>query len=185
MFKKTLLAALVASIFYNTANCQITKGNWLVGGSASFERQRENMQGTEFIGRDLNLVPNIGYFVADKFAAGIKASLYYNRIKRNQEIVTNSTNLGFGPFFRYYFLPVDSRVNIFSEAAYKYSIDFHTHEQSEFDFATGPALFFNSSVGLELTANYSYIKGTISNVTDKAILFAIGFQVHLEKLEQN
>jgi hypothetical protein len=185
MIKKTILMILIASIFNNHANCQITKGNWLVGGSASFERQRENMDGTEFVGWTGSVVPNIGYFIADKFAAGINTSFYYSRIKRNQDVVSRGTDLGFGPFFRYYFLPVDNRINIFSEAAYKYSIDFNSHNQNELDFATGPVLFFNSSVGLELTANYSYGSGTITHANEKSFFFAIGFQIHLQKLEQN
>jgi hypothetical protein len=180
MIKKTILMILIASIFNNRANCQITKGNWLVGGSGEFHKQHEDLQGSDIRGLVVTASPDIGYFIVDKFAAGIKADFTYSTINVKDNI-SKSTILGFGPFVRYYFLSSDNRINIFSEAAYQYTIDFKGHYQNDLNFAAGPVIFFNSSVGLELTAKYSTLNSTMPIANAKTVFFIIGFQIHLEK----
>jgi hypothetical protein len=184
MIKKTILMIFLASIFNTHAKCQITKGNWLVGGSGEFHKQREDLQGSDIRGLSITAAPDIGYFIIDKLGVGLNVTFSYNRIKVKDNI--GKTNiLGLGPFVRYYFLPSDNRINIFSEAAYQYTIDFNGHYQNDLNFAAGPVIFFNSSVGLELTAKYSNLNSTMPIANAKTVFFTIGFQVHLEKLEQN
>lgn len=181
MIKKTILMIFIASIFNNNANCQITKGNWLVGGSGEFHKQREDLQGSDIRGLVVTASPDIGYFIIDKLGAGIKVDFTYSRIKVKDNI--SKTNiLGLGPFVRYYFLPSDNRINIFSEAAYEYTTVFDGHSQNDFYFSAGLVIFFNSSVGLELATKYSTSNSKISNATSKTFFLTIGFQIHLEKL---
>lgn len=182
--KKTILMIFIASIFNNDANCQITKGNWLVGGSGQFQKQREDLQGSDIRGLSISVAPDIGYFIIDKLGAGVNVDFSYNRIKVKDNI--SKTNiLGVGPFVRYYFLPGDNRINIFSQVAYEYTIDFNSHYQNDFYFSAGPVIFFTSSVGLELAAKYSTSNSTMPIANAKTVFFTIGFQIHLEKLEQN
>jgi outer membrane protein W len=184
MMKKTILMIFIASIFNNDANCQITKGNWLIGGSGQFQKQHEDLQGSDIRGLAISVAPDIGYFIFDKLGVGLNVTFSYNRIKVKDNI--SKTNiLGLGPFVRYYFLPSDNRINIFSEAAYEYTTVFDGHYQNDFYFSAGPVIFFNSSVGLELAAKYSTSNSKISNATAKTVFLTIGFQIHLEKLEQN
>lgn len=182
--KKSILLFFIAFIFYNDAHSQITKGNWLVGGSGQFQKQREDLQGSDIRGLAISASPDIGYFIIDKLGAGIKVDFSYNRIKMKGSI-SKSLILGLGPFVRYYFLPSNNRINIFSEAVYQYNIDFYGHYQNDVNFAAGPVIFFNSSVALELAAKYSTVNSTMPIANAKTIFFTIGFQIHLEKLEQN
>lgn len=182
--KKTILLLVIAFIFYNDANSQITKGNWLVGGSGEFQKQREDLRGSDIRGLAITASPDIGYFIIDKLGAGIKADLTYSKIKTTGN-TSKSTFLAIGPFVRYYFLAIDNRINIFGEAIYQHTIDFHSFHQNDLTFAAGPVIFFNSSVGLELTAKYSRSNSGISITKAKTFFVVVGFQIHLEKLEQN
>jgi hypothetical protein len=106
--------------------------------------------------------------------------LNYSHVKTDA-YSSQGTFLGFGPFLRYYFLPVENRINIFGESRYQYSIDFNGHNQNNFIFSAGPVIYFNNSVGLEFAVNYDILNSTISNASTKTISFDIGFQIHLEK----
>src|SRR5690349_5718753 len=94
--------------------CQITKGNWLVGGSGTFARQQEKLVGADVTSTRLQLYPNIGYFFVNKIAGGFKPALDFNRFNTNGNI-NKVTGIAIGPFLRYYFLPNDNVVNLFSE----------------------------------------------------------------------
>jgi hypothetical protein len=183
--KKSILLFFIAFIFYNDAHSQITHGNWLVGGSGEFHKQREDLQGSNIRGLSISAAPDIGYFIIDKLGVGVNGDFSYITIKARGQYISKSTILGIGPFVRYYFLPSDNRINIFSQAAYEYTTDFHSHYQNDLYFSAGPVIFFNSSVGLELAAKYSTLKSTMPIANAKTIFFAIGFQIHLERLEQN
>ena len=62
--------------------------------------------------------------------------------------------------------------------------------RSNFSFLAGPAIYFNSSVAIEFLAGYIHTMEEISSQTygnpykqiDKGFQFAIGLQIHLEKL---
>ncbi len=75
--KKSILLFFIAFIFYNNADSQITKGNWLVGGNASFLFTNSNTGGINSKVNKIDIAPDIGYFFIDKFAAGVRLS--YNR----------------------------------------------------------------------------------------------------------
>jgi hypothetical protein len=178
--KKSILLLLIAFIFCDSANCQITKGNWLVGGSGQFDKQHEDLQGLDIRGTSISAAPDIGYFIINKLGLGLNFTFSYNRIKVKDNI-GKTTILGLGPFVRYYFLPADDRINIFSEAAYEYTTVFDGHYKNGFYFSTGSVIFFNSSVGLELAAKYSTLNSMISNATANTLFLTIGFQIHLEE----
>jgi len=63
---------LVALFLSGIAQAQLTKGNWLVGGNASYSStQSENAASTTTTNRkSLTAEPDIGYFFFDKFAVG-------------------------------------------------------------------------------------------------------------------
>lgn len=181
--KKITILSVAILLFAITANSQITKGNWLVGGNGRFSSQIETLNGAKVNGFLIGLTPNIGYFFIDKFAAGTKISFNYNETKYYGS-VSKSTQLGLGPFLRYYFLNKDNRINVFAESEYQYlrSSSNGTHDnQNTFTFSAGPVIYFNSSVGLELTANYEIIKTEKSLSDAKTFFVSVGFQVHLEK----
>lgn len=176
----TLIA--VTFIFSFKADCQITKGNWLAGGSGSFNTQQGLISTVNVKSYTINLSPDIGYFFADKFAGGLKPNIAY-RETINYGSKNKSTYLGIGPFVRYYFLPVENRVNILAEGAYQYATEFNGFIENDFSFSLGPVIYFNSSVGLEITLNYDKINSQTTNV--KTFSLGIGFQIHLEKEKIN
>ncbi len=62
------------------ANCQLDKKYWLVGGSGSFFSYNDEFTtpGQPTISgklTEINLAANIGYFFADKFAAGLRPGI--------------------------------------------------------------------------------------------------------------
>ena len=74
---------------------------------------------------------------------------------------------------------VDNRVNFLVKSAYLYSHS-KTDNKNIFSFSAGPVIYFNSSVGLEITGMYETLK-TNSLSMAKTIYINIGFQIHLER----
>lgn len=186
---RTLFFFLILTISL-TLNAQITKGNWLVGGNGSFYSSTtisEDSFGNEIEskGTSLRMNPNIGYFISDKFAAGLDLTISF----ANSEGANNSNwALGVGPFIRYYILEPDKLINFFGEANFSYSLGLSEINKGNYStlygLSAGSVLFFNSSVGLELSLNYADTTSRRDGSTDtslKNFFIAIGFQIHLEK----
>jgi hypothetical protein len=72
-FKKTLILFSLLSSF--AIQAQITKGNFLVGGSGYFSKYKSTIvndnSGEAQKGVGLQIAPNIGYFVVDNFVTGL------------------------------------------------------------------------------------------------------------------
>ena len=66
-----------------TLNAQITKGNWLVGGDASFNSTTVNDSDGNETGKSngIRIYPNIGHFFFDKFAVGLTPNFFYGDTK--------------------------------------------------------------------------------------------------------
>ncbi len=175
LFKTLFIATL---LFTMTANAQITEGNWMVGGNASFANSSAKTEdGFTQSSTGIRIAPNIGYFITDKFALGLKTSLGYSKSDGGSGI-----GYGGGPFARYYFLNPERIVNLFAEADYRFgttkSQGTDSTSSSSYSFKAGPAIFFNSSAALELALYYN------SSTLDKTVFndygLSIGFQIHLE-----
>lgn len=183
--KHTILLIFEIVIFFTTASCQITKGNWLVGGNGSFSSEFEKTSIFNAHGLQINISPDIGYFPIDKFAVGAMPSFAYSKIRYSAG-ASRSHQLSIGPFLRYYFLKPEKIINIFGESAYQYTVVSNntvgTSEYSNtFIFSTGIVAYFNSSVGIELTTNYKIYNDPKASTSANTFILAIGFQIHLEK----
>lgn len=183
------------STFCLTAQSQLTEGIWLVGGTGSFSSTQNTYsssaatQSSEVV--NLNLSPNIGYFLLDKFAIGIRPS--FAKIKSHITSVnggnTNENRLDFGPFARYYFLEAEKQFNILTDASYQYGFYWFTPtkgHRNTFSASAGSVVFFNSSVGLELLIGYYWRKEEINDAfktinEENGLQMTIGFQFNLEK----
>lgn len=182
--KKISILALSILFVNFTANCQITKGNWLIGGNISFSSTKSsNDLGSNTL-YQLQASGNAGYFFIDKFAAGIKPNIYIDHGVGLQNF--SSTNSSLGPFLRYYFLPTALRTNLFAESSYAYGTSSVSNSSTDhsniFSFATGPVFFLNPSVGLELTVGYTLTKATDAfHSKSDVVKVGIGLQFHLEK----
>jgi hypothetical protein len=181
--QKTILLIIAACFIIKNANSQITKGNWLVGGSASFSSLKSSSTATiQFKQTNFQISPLVGYFVKDKFAIGLKPSLTYG----SNTIANTNTIISIGPFVRYYFLKPENIFNLFTEGSYAYGSNTGKgqgtgQKSNTFSLSAGPVLYFNSSVGLEFIIGYSTTKVVGFSGTNNEIRFGIGFQIHLEK----
>jgi hypothetical protein len=100
---KTIKLFFIATILFTvSANSQITKGNWMVGGDASYDNSKVFDTNNEIIGsgNSIRIFPNIGYFIIDKFALGLNGNFNYGKSNGSP----SNVGYGGGPFARYYFL---------------------------------------------------------------------------------
>lgn len=178
--KTIKLFITITLLTFVTSNAQITKGNWMVGGSGSFSSSNtksENFSETKTFTIDIS--PNIGYFVIDKLAFGSKVNFF----KSNSKSDTGNSDFKtfyVSPFARYFFLNKEKKINVFLESSYKFSMYKENSKNTALSFKGGTAIFLNSSVALEISLEY--LKNNYSNNQNtNSILLGIGVQVHLEK----
>jgi hypothetical protein len=168
-----LLFSIVAII----SHAQLTKGSWLIGGSASFES-------TKYTGDDDNtttlvqVMPGAGYFFMDKLAGGLRTSLAY---KSNDG--DSFRDLGIGPFARYYFLPAVKTTNVFAEAHFlvgseKYK-NFDAESKTRFGVAAGPAFFLNKHIAVEAMLYWQSLKHAGDEGRYNSVGLSIGLQAYL------
>ena len=171
---------LAGILFYSTLNAQITQGNWMMGGDATFSTNKTAYQEFTFKSTSFSISPNVGYFIIDKLAVGLSARLAYVIEHNVNTERTDNFTYGIGPFVRYYFLEPEKTINVFSEVSYYFEkanqID---SKLNNFKIKAGAVYFLNSSVGLEASLNYLNQKG--NNLTNNAVFLGVGFQIHLEK----
>lgn len=177
--KTNKLYLLVIILFSIISNAQIIKGNWMMGGAASFSHnKRTDYTGTSEL-TSLDVTPNVGYFFIDKLAVGASAIFRYVITDEN-----NNFNYGIGPFVRYYFLEKEKPLNIFSEVSYGFEkVNNGNPKIENFNVKAGVVYFLNSSVGIEAALNYLNQKysDAMYNGTNNSIYLGVGFQIHLEK----
>lgn len=182
--KKLSLLTIAAGLIFSNASSQITKTNWMIGGAASFRSSNyEEAAGVTSKQIIVQLSGNVGYFLIDKLTVGLKPEYERTEVKQNANHQVVNT-YGLGPFVRYYYLPVDRYVNIFSELSYQYGIiktnqSSSTNNSNKLSGLAGCAVFFNSTAALEITVGYSsFSYNTSGNV--KSLIAGLGFQFHLE-----
>ena len=162
---------------------QVTKGNWLLSGNASFASQKNSSGATlRYNQTDLQISPAVGYFVIDKLAFGLRPTFTYGK----NNLVSSGqpqTIFALGPFVRYYLLQTERPFNIFADGSYAYTSLSQGSEsrQHTFSFAAGPVLYFNTTVGLEFTVGYSTTKVVNFSGSNNSIRIGLGLQIHLEK----
>jgi len=180
---KTIKLFFIATILFTiSANSQITKGNWMVGGNASFKSYKSENINTGNIDKNsyVELSPDFGYFFLDKFVVGAKANFGYT----GYEGGANGKSYSFGPFARYYFLKPEKTVNFFTQVNFGYGEYVNSvnskYPTRNYGFIAGSEIFFNSSVGLEMALEYNKANEN-STLNNSFYQFTIGFQIHLEK----
>lgn len=177
-----LITTLLISV---ASNAQITKGNWMVGGSGNYTSYKSKIynNNTEITqtGSALSISPNLGYFIVDNFALGTIVSYSFSNPSGDNN---NSQGYGISPFVRYYFRKSDKMINPFLQSSYGFSKGKSdsggSNKSTGYTIKGGSAIFFNSSVALELSLNYDSSKFN-SDVKSNNFTVGIGFQIHLEK----
>lgn len=182
--RKITSAIIFGLILCQSVKSQINKNNWMFGGNGRISFQNETLNSSKVKGFNIELFPSAGYFFVDKFSGGVRGKLAFDKVEFNG-ITSKTTIFGIGPFLRYYFLSSENRVNLFAESAYQYlhysGNSGTSNSANSFTFSAGPVIYFNTSVGIEFTANYELNKNKITATSSKTFFLSIGFQIHLEK----
>jgi hypothetical protein len=177
---------------------QLAKGHWLVGGSGRFYTYKTESIGNlgTFNGKatQIDVSPNIGYFLADKFAIGMKSTITSIESEESNSTGTiygGTSNQRYliGIFGRYYFLDDEKQVNILVDASYQAGIirAFSNNRGTlrNFIVVAGPVIYFNSTVGIEFLFGYKseFDKYTSEIFTERknGFLFNVGLQIHLTR----
>jgi hypothetical protein len=191
---RVFILCCTALLCTSACHAQLEKGTWLVGGTINFssEKNTTNNIGSSSTSKGIILVvsPAVGYFLADRFSIGLLPTFTWDKgkvINSGDEIKSNLRRFRIGPFVRYYLLDKDREFNFLIHSAYQ--IGFYNYTTSEkgklknFSVATGPVIFFNSSVALEVLLGYSSSTNKVANLSSsyKSFQTSIGLQVHLEK----
>lgn len=177
---------------------QLTKGHWLVGGSGRFYSYKNeivsSVSTTNGKYTQIDISPNIGYFIVDKFALGIKSTV--STIKGNYNVVSgvglggsNGQRYSIGVFSRYYFLEKEKQTNILIDASYQSGIIRGVNDTkgtfNNLSISAGPVIYFNSSVGLEFLLGYATDSEKYTSQVfceqRNGFQFNIGLQIHLIK----
>lgn len=190
---KKLFIVFVFAFILQSAQSQLTKGNWLAGGSGSFSSMKNTYSNLNYSQAsdvtDFKISPNLGYFFIDKFALGLRPTYSMEKEKINGRggESTNIKRFEFGPFARYYFLPAEKQYNFLTEVSYQYGIYNFKPDKGNintFSASAGPAIDFNESVSLEFLMGYYKRTENLKNsfkTEQKGLEIDLGFQIHLEK----
>lgn len=162
-----ILLLAIFSVTISNSFGQLDKRVWLVGGTGSLLTTKtetySNYIDVKANVLNINIQPNIGYFVADKLAFGLRPSYILEKAKITETNGTNGgspyneTRFSVGPFVRYYFLQSEKPFNLLADVNYSPGIYSSKPEKGNFSTFTasvGPVIYFNSSVGLEFLLGY-------------------------------
>lgn len=192
LIMKKIFVSFLTFIFFFSAKSQITKGNWLVGGTGKFYSYTSTYTSATYSNEasytQIDLSPNIGYFIVDKLAFGIRPTLssIKGEVTTTGGLSTNVQRYWIGPFGRYYFMKPDKQINILTDISYQYGFfgGISKGKLNTFSAMVGPVVYFNSSVGIEFLLGYSARVEDVEGYqkeTRRGFQIGIGFQIHLEK----
>jgi hypothetical protein len=200
LIKKSLPAFLLLACF--ALYGQTERGTVMLGGSAGLT---DTNQSFSLIGGDQNskhisasFAPNLGYFVADRFAVGMTfAFSLSNTTHEDFDLESRYTSFGLGPAFRYYVL-LDDRWAVFPTLAYTFETFTFKSTQvdpisgelfpqttkskgSIFKGGAGITYFINKSVGIEGLLFYQGSRANEGASTSSSVQFNIGFQIYFNQ----
>ncbi len=112
--KKTIAIAIII-LLSTKSYSQISKGNWLIGGDVKFNYTANTVMDSKYSSTTLNINPQLGYFILDKFAVGLRPSLGFVFASGASNHVTSYS---VGPYARYYFLDETRMLNLFLQGDY-------------------------------------------------------------------
>lgn len=133
----------------------------------------------------LTFSPDVQYFVIDKLAVGLILGVSYDKYV-NSSFPASIFGISYGPVVRYYFLPTDKKINVFSEASAAFKNSFSENnvgknKYNSYDItgSAGISYFIGKNVALEGGLIYQYSKTTGIIMRSNIFTARIGFQIHL------
>jgi len=157
---------------------QVTnQGNFVIGGAVGFSAARSDVTQEIETGdtredspstTQFNIAPQVGYFLLDKLAVGIRMDYTFNRVREMEETQVRDSDLLFGPFSRYY-VPMGEDMAFIIEAGFGFGnsndeqlIGTTTQRINTniFAFGIGPGLTIisNDAIGIEALVKYNFAR---------------------------
>ena len=156
-----------------SAFSQISKGEWLAGGDASFSyniNTPDSQNDNKITNTTITLSPDIGYFLVDNLVIGARIN-FTNSVHhpKTQGLYYSEQQLSLSPFIRFYILNKEKKVNLIADVSYLYGRT-RTHfppdnngnagytlnyKTAGYTVAAGPVFFLNPRVALEFTISYT------------------------------
>lgn len=196
---KSLLSIVAISFLSLQGKAQLDKNTWLAGGSGNFYLSKRDY--ISYVSPILNgyskelhltVSPNIGYFIIDKLAVGLRPYFTWGKGEYFPDDPTSggshsdSKRYGIGPFVRYYFLDKERQFNLLTDISYQFG-EWNLGGKgklSNFSISSGPVIYFNTAVGMEFLLGYSTQIEELKNFSknsSKGLNVSMGFQFHLTK----
>lgn len=182
--KKLILAGIVAVAgLTTTANAQIQKGNWLVGGSLITSSFGLNTGG----GYNIGVVPKGAYFIEDNVAVGGYVDLGFNKVTKGSP---TEFTYKVGALGRYYISPGEKGIdNLLHHGRWflegNVGVGGKSVESGNsttgLDFGAGPgySYFITPNIGLEGLVKYNGVAGFGKNGLTSTLTFNVGFSIYL------
>lgn len=175
---KLFICSILLLLFSNNISfSQINKGDWLIGGIINLTSQTTRNEEFSSTSTIFNSKADVGYFLIDQLAFGIKPGFYL--YKDYSQLNIKYFDLGI--FSRYYFLKSNSLYNIIIQPEYFRSFGDGGATKNTYSLLAGPVIYFNERIGLEFNIGYSIqnVKGNIAKFY--TLQSGIGLQIHLTK----
>lgn len=199
MKHKTILAiAIIMTVACSNIYAQTEKGNFILGGNTSFTITHNNTEtfGDKVKMTNIMLQPYAGYFILDKFSAGLSIDYDYSSSIKNADMSVLTD-------FRYYFTNSSVKPFVKLNAGYSnqlldvghYPVEFRTNAHGlKVGAGAGVAIFFKDNMSIDITGQYFYSNlkrvsgGTYGDLYDTSRNFKakvdelrlfIGFSVYL------
>ncbi len=186
----SLLVALFLCSLSLPCFSQISKGQWLIGGSAEFNSYKYFSSKRS----NISVSANNGYFFINRLAGGVRVG--YDAYFSRAVFKSRNSFIQALPFLRYYFLSTEQNINFFVDGGYGYS--WGKYKSSYPYFGTrkwnsklitvkgGPVFFINPHTSLELTLSYNHSLpyGLEDTTAANSFRMGVGLQIHLGKQKE-
>lgn len=176
--RSKILWSLALSVLALGLQAQVTsQGNFVVGSTVGFSAARSNVTQNIETGEtredspsttQINIVPQVGYFLLDNLAVGIRMDYTFNQVREMEQTQVRDSDLLFGPFSRYY-MSIGEDMAFIVEAGFGFGNS--NDEQliagmrqrintNIFAFGIGPGLTIISTdaIGIEALVKYNFAR---------------------------
>ena len=183
MKKLVIGLTFAAAGLISTANAQIQKGNWMVGG----EIAGANFGLNKGAGYNVKITPQAAYFVENNWAVGPYVNLGFSGAKG----APTTFNYGVGALSRYYFSPGEQGVDSLLKHGRFFvegnagiggtTISNGGASANGLDLGIGPGYtyFITQNIGLDASVKLNGNLGFGNRGTTSAVGFRLGFNIFL------
>lgn len=145
--KKLILSIALLSSIALTTQAQTDQGQYIVGGSVSFNTFKSDAEGAKST-NSFSIVPSVGYFVSDNIAVGTGIGYATSKTtsRKNEAFVV-------APFGRHY-IPVAESFKFFSQLSVPMA--FGTEKSVDNDMNVGDKTGSSTSIGVALSPGFAF-----------------------------